>query len=84
MAMVKGFTRLEEHLLIGLEVRKYADGYWEIDGLATTAGHIGSSHRIPLCSGKQTISQAHAGMVQRVVMEQLRSLLFLTGEEETL
>lgn len=84
MTTTQPLVRIEESLIIGLEIRRYADGYWQIDGLTSCSGHLAASDRIPLVSGKVAIGQANAGMLQRLLMEQLASVVTLTGEWENL
>jgi hypothetical protein len=82
--MINQLGQCEELLRIGLEFRRYADGYWQIDGIAGIDVRMRPSDRIPLVSGKKAIGETNVAMLQSVLLEQLRSLVFLTGEEECL
>jgi hypothetical protein len=82
--MLRTLVACEQSLIIGLELRRFADGYWEIDGLVSESVTGIYSSRVPLCSGKKEIGQANVAVLQGVLMEQLRSLVFLTGDAEVL
>lgn len=84
MTTIQQFERNEESLIIGLEVRRYADGYWQIDGIATCAGRVRPSDRIPLVSGKKAISQPDVAVLQALIQQQLATIVTLTGEWENL
>jgi hypothetical protein len=84
MSMVKPLAHIEERLIVGLEIRRHADGYWQIDGLTSCGPTIREADHLPLVSGKKAIAPANVRMLQGLIMEQLRSLVTLTGEWEAL
>jgi hypothetical protein len=82
VTLISQLARLEELLIIGLEIRTYADGYWQIDAITSVDARLRPSDRIPVISGTKPINHAGVGMLKGLLLEQLASIELLTGHDE--
>jgi hypothetical protein len=77
--MIRHSDAIEGRLLIGLEVKLKANGYWEIDAITKHGpySHVGA--RAALCSGRGEIDEIRYATCKAWFSEALGSLLSLTG-----